>query len=73
VSAGLGQAVVPAFAAVELGDEREPAAVGGVQVADQFGDLRLEFRRREPAACIETHIRIRTIHDALRQLSLYAV
>ena len=42
VRAGLRGGVGPAFALVELGEEREQAIVGGVEVADELGDLRFE-------------------------------
>ena len=62
VRAGLREAVRPAVAAVELGDQAQPAVVGRVEVAGQLGDLGLEFGRGE--ACFVTEDR--AVHEALR-------
>ena len=43
VRAGGQLAVRPAVAPIELGDQREPAIIGGIQVSGEFGDLRFEF------------------------------
>ena len=40
------RAIGPAIAAIELGDQREPAMLGGIEMTRQFGDLRLEFIER---------------------------
>jgi hypothetical protein len=36
-------AVRPALASIELGDQSEPTIVRRVQLAGEFGDLRLQF------------------------------
>ena len=48
-------AIGPAVAAVELGDEDQPAVIGGVEVTCQLGDLRFKLTERKAAvrsACL---------------------
>jgi hypothetical protein len=40
----------PAVAAIELGDQCEPAIVRGVQLTGEFGDLRFQFFERHRCA-----------------------
>jgi hypothetical protein len=47
VGAGLGEAVRPAVAAIELRNQQQPAVIGRVQVTGEFGDLGLQFADRE--------------------------
>ncbi len=59
--AGLGDAVRPALAPIEFGDEIEPAIICGVQVSSQFGDLRFEFAQWKTRFAAQRS----TVHDAL--------
>ena len=47
MGAGLSEAVRPAIAAIELGDEHQPAVIRGVQMPGEFGDLGFELANRE--------------------------
>lgn len=63
ISEPLSDAVRPSVASIELGNEHQPTAVGGMQVAGQLGDPGRQFADRRP----HFNARHRSVRGALRR------